>query len=85
MNKEVVIVLIDEPLDIDRRVQNIIKKYQISKNQIVFLSSNTWDVSGGGNYGYNSIWVDRNKNFFDNLDYNPRYEIKNLLELLQLI
>ncbi len=62
-----------------------IKEYQINKNEVVFLSSNTWDVSGGGNYGYNSIWVNRNQNIFDNLDYNPRYKIKNLLELLQLI
>ena len=70
----------------DSKVYDIpIKKYQISKNEIVFLSSNTWDVSGGGNYGYNSIWVNRNQNIFDNLDYNPRYKIKNLLELLQLI
>tara|TARA_Y100000996_G_scaffold409817_1_gene391115 strand:+ start:8 stop:586 length:579 start_codon:yes stop_codon:yes gene_type:complete len=29
-----------------------IKKYQIQKNEILFLSANTWDVSGGGNYGY---------------------------------
>ena len=62
-----------------------IKEYQINKNEVVFLSSNTWDVSGGGNYGYNSIWVNRNQNIFDNLDYNPRYKIKNLLELLQLV
>ncbi len=62
-----------------------IKEYQISKDEVAFLSSNTWDVCGGGNYGYNSIWVDRNQNIFDNLDYNPRYKIKNLLELLQLI
>ncbi len=62
-----------------------IKEYQINKNEIAFLSSNTWDVSGGGNYGYNSIWVNRNQNIFDNLDYNPRYKIKNLLELLHLI
>ena len=62
-----------------------IKEYQINKNEVAFLSSNTWDVSGGGNYGYNSIWVNRNQNIFDNLDYNPRYKIKNLLELLQLI
>ena len=62
-----------------------IKKYKISKNEVAFLSSNTWDVSGGGNYGYNSIWVNRNQNVFDNLDYNPKYKIKNLLELLQLI
>ena len=70
----------------DSRVYDIpIKKYQISKNEVAFLSSNTWDVSGGGNYGYNSIWVNRNQNIFDNLDYNPNYIIKNLSELNQLI
>ena len=62
-----------------------IKKYQIKKEEVVFLSSNTWDVSGGGNYGYNSIWVNRNNNIFDNLDYKPKNEIKNLTELLAII
>ena len=59
-----------------------IKKYQIQKDEVAFLSSNTWDVSGGGNYGYNSIWVNRNNNIFDNLDYKPNLEIKNLKDLL---
>ena len=45
-----------------------IKKYQIKSEEVAFLSANTWDVSGGGNYGYNSIWVNRNKAIFDNLD-----------------
>ena len=62
-----------------------IKKYQIKKEEVVFLSSNTWDVSGAGNYGYNSIWVNRNNNIFDNLDYKPKNEIKNLTELLAII
>ena len=62
-----------------------IKKYQIKKNEIAFLSANTWDVSGGGNYGYKSIWVNRNNNIFDNLDYEPQNQIKNLSELLNLI
>ena len=62
-----------------------IKKYQIKKEEVVFLSSNTWDVSGGGNYGYNSIWVNRNNNIFDKLDYKPKNEIKNLTELLAII
>ena len=70
----------------DSKVYDIpIKKYQIQKKEVTFLSSNAWDVSGGGNYGYNSIWVNRNKNIFDNLDYDPKYKIKNLLELLHLI
>ena len=62
-----------------------IKKYNISKNEVIFLSSNTWDVSGGGNFGYKSIWVNRNNNIFDNLDYSPEYELKNLKNLLDII
>ena len=62
-----------------------IKKYQIQKNNVVFLSANTWDVSGGGNYGYNSIWVNRNNNIFDNLDFVPKHEIKNLSDLLDIL
>ena len=62
-----------------------IEKYKIKKNEVVFLSANTWDVSGAGNYGYQSIWVNRNNNIFDNLDYKPNNQIKNLIELLNLI
>ena len=62
-----------------------IKKYKIKANEIAFLSANTWDVSGGGNYGYNAIWVNRNKNIFDNLDFKPNNEIKDLKELLDII
>ena len=59
-----------------------VKKYKIRKDEIVFLSANTWDVSGGGNYGYQAIWVNRNNSIFDNLDFKPKLEIKNLSGLL---
>ena len=62
-----------------------IKKYQIKPDEVAFLSANTWDVSGGGNYGYNAIWVNRNNNIFDNLDYEPKNEIKNLKQLIEVI
>tara|TARA_B110000495_G_scaffold158605_1_gene142535 strand:+ start:73 stop:735 length:663 start_codon:yes stop_codon:yes gene_type:complete len=62
-----------------------IKKYQIKNEEIAFLSANTWDVSGGGNYGYNAIWVNRNNNVFDNLDYKPKNEINNLTQLLAIV
>ena len=62
-----------------------VKKYKIKPNEIAFLSANTWDVSGGGNYGYNAIWVNRNKNIFDNLDFKPKNEIENLKQLLDII
>ena len=62
-----------------------IKKYNINKSEVAFLSANTWDVSGGGNYGYQSIWVNRNNNIFDNLDFKPKYQITDLNKLIQLL
>ena len=70
----------------DSKVYDLpINKYNIEKNEVLFLSANTWDVSGAGNYGYNTVWVNRNNNIFDKLDFEPNEQISNLLELLDLI
>ncbi len=62
-----------------------VKKYQIKADKAAFLSANTWDISGGGNYGYNAIWVNRNNNIFDNLDFKPKNEINNLTQILNIV
>ncbi len=62
-----------------------VKKYRIKSGEITFLSANTWDVSGGGNFGYNSIWVNRHNSVFDILDFEPKNEINNLTQLLDKI
>ena len=70
----------------DSNVYDIpVKKYEIEKNEVAFLSANTWDVSGGGNYGFNAIWVNRNNTIFDNLDYSPVNQINNLKHLLDIV
>ncbi len=60
-------------------------KYKIQKNEIMFLSANTWDISGAGNYGYNPVWVNRNNNILDNLDYKIKNEIKSLNQLIDIV
>ena len=70
----------------DPRVYEIpIKKYKIKSDEITFLSANTWDVSGGGNFGYDSIWVNRHNSVFDILDFQPKNEINNLTQLLDIV
>ena len=70
----------------DPRVYELpIKKYKIKSDEITFLSANTWDVSGGGNFGYNSIWVNRHNSVFDILDFQPENEISNLTQLLDIV
>ena len=70
----------------DSKVYDLpLKKYEIKPEEVTFLSANTWDVSGAGNYGYNSVWVNRNNAVFDNLDFKPKNEINNLTQLLEII
>jgi len=70
----------------DERVYKMpIKKYGCKPENICFMSSNTWDVSGGGVFGYNAVWVNRLNKVFDKLSYKPKYVINNLEELLKII
>ena len=62
-----------------------IKKYNCKAENICFMSSNTWDVSGGGVFGYNAVWVNRFNKVFDKLSYKPKFIINNLKELLTII
>ena len=70
----------------DTKVYDLpVNKYKIQPKEVIFLSANTWDVSGGGNFGYNAVWVNRNNSHFDNLDYKPKNEITNLKGLLEIV
>ena len=62
----------------------VTKKYDCKPEEVCFLSSNTWDVVGGGIFGYQSIWVDRFGKTFDKLGYQPKFKIKDLSELIKL-
>ena len=65
---------------------NMPAKLKMSKPEnICFMSSNTWDVSGGGVFGFNAVWVNRFDKVFDKLSYKPKFVIKNLKELLKII
>ena len=70
----------------DSKVYDLpLKKYKIKPPEVTFLSANTWDVSGAGNFGYNSVWVNRNNAVFDILDFKPKKEVNNLTHLLEFI
>lgn len=70
----------------DPKVYEIpIKKYNCKPENICFMSSNTWDVSGGGVFGYNAVWVNRFNKVFDKLSYKPQFVINNLNQLLEIV
>ncbi len=62
-----------------------VQNYNCKPKNICFMSSNTWDISGGGLFGYNAVWVNRFNKVFDKLGYEPKFVINNLKELLTII
>ena len=62
----------------------VTKKFDCKPEEVCFLSSNTWDIVGGGIFGYQSIWVDRFGKTFDKLGYQPKFKVKDLSELIKL-
>jgi 2-haloacid dehalogenase len=63
----------------------VTKQYHCKPKQVCFISSNPWDVVGGGVYGFNSVWVNRNNATFDRLGFKAKYTINKLSELIYLI
>lgn len=52
---------------------------------IIFFSSNNWDVSGAGAFGFTTIWVNRADKLWDDLPAKPTNVVCSLSEALDLI
>lgn len=51
--------------------------------EILFFSSNAWDVSGSATFGFQAVWVNRFGQAPERLPGNPVLEIKTLDDVLQ--
>lgn len=54
----------------------------LPRQQIVFVSSNAWDALGATWFGYRTLWVNRQKLPFEELDTRPTREGTNLRDVL---
>lgn len=57
----------------------------VAKEQILFVSSNGWDVAGSKAFGFTVGWINRKGNTQEELGFRPDYTVNNLLELANLI
>lgn len=53
----------------------------LAPHEIVFVSSNTWDVAGAKSFGFEVCWLDHFGGTLDHLGVQPDHIIKNLSEL----
>lgn len=53
----------------------------LKKEEILFFSSNPWDITGAASYGFHTAWVNRNDQKWPELGIKPTYIIDNLTEI----
>jgi 2-haloacid dehalogenase len=57
----------------------------IPASELLFVSSNGWDVAGGKAFGFQVIWVNRQGAPLEELGVTPDLEVRDLQELAQAL
>ncbi|MDP9728558.1 haloacid dehalogenase type II [Alicyclobacillus tolerans] len=57
----------------------------IPKKNILFVSSNGWDVAGSKEFGFTVGWINRQNKTIEELGVRPDYIVNNLLDLAKII
>jgi 2-haloacid dehalogenase len=60
-----------------------VKKLNREKEDILFVSSNPWDIAGATSFGLEAIWLNRQHNVFGEYPFKPKRVINHLKELIQ--
>jgi 2-haloacid dehalogenase len=61
------------------------KAFDVKKEEILFVSSNAWDVAASTWYGFSSFWVNRLAAPFEILDISPSMQGETLVDLQKVL
>lgn len=64
--------------------QLVVDRYKVNRDEILFVSSNAWDVAGSKSFGFTVGWINRLNKPIEKLGFQPDYIVSNLLELAQM-
>ncbi|TWT09279.1 haloacid dehalogenase type II [Planomicrobium sp. CPCC 101079] len=62
--------------------QYMLNKIGLKHEEILFVSSNNWDVAGAKNFGFQTAWINRKKQTVDELGLDPDFIFEDLTGLL---
>lgn len=60
--------------------QMVLDSLKIEASEVLFFSSNAWDIAGAKCFGFQTVWVNRNGQVFEELEVRADWEIKDLAE-----
>lgn len=65
--------------------QYLMEKYDLKREEVLFLSSNPWDIAGAKSFGFQTMWVNRTAKAFDHLGVEPDKIVTDLNGLLKFL
>jgi 2-haloacid dehalogenase len=69
----------------DGRVYELVNtKMGYKVSEVLFVSSNGWDIVGASKFGFSTAWVNRNKKPVERMQWKPNYELSNLTQVIDL-
>jgi len=57
----------------------------IASPRLGFVSANAWDVSGAASCGLRTFWIQRGRDTFEELGFQPDHHVASILELASLM
>lgn len=63
----------------------ILSKFYVDKKEVLFFSSNGWDIVGATKFGFNTVWINRFNKEVDEFEFKPTLIVKSLIESLEKI
>jgi len=63
--------------------QMVTKKLSMNSDEVLFISSNQWDVAGAASFGFNVAWVNRSRGFRESITRGNN--IKEVFALTDLL
>ena len=63
--------------------QYAMEKLNLEKQDVLFMSSNGWDISGAKNFGFQTAWINRKNLPTEQLGLEPDYVFRDLNGLLK--
>lgn len=70
----------------DTRVyQMVLDRFKCNADQVLFVSSNGWDIAGSSAFGFKTLWVNRTSEPVDRLDSGPWKIAPDLTDIPKLL
>ncbi|MEQ6389721.1 haloacid dehalogenase type II [Bacillaceae bacterium S4-13-58] len=63
----------------------VLERLDVKREEVLFMSSNTWDITGAKSFGFQTAWINRKGITEEELGISPDFEYKNLRGILEHI